>query len=236
MGKKIKTEIHTIELPLPFRAGSVNAYLVGLSVGFILVDTGMPRNRGALEWALTEADCGSKDLKLIVLTHGDFDHIGNAAYLREAYSTKIAMHSGDAGAAKRGDMFAGRTTPPNPIVHALAPRIARFGKGRRFKPDVLLEDGKSLRKWGLEATVLSLPGHSAGSIGLLTDDGDLIAGDLFENVKGPKLNSIMDDGEQAQASVERLRSLGVGTVYPGHGAPFELEELSEAYSAESDKQ
>ncbi len=214
---------------MPLGVGTVNAYLAETSTGFILFDTGLPRNRGALEWALSDADCGPKELKLIVLTHGDFDHIGNAAYLHGAYSAKIAMHTGDAAMASSGDMFAGRVTRPNALVRALVSRLTRFGKKRCFTPDIALEDGMRLDKWGLDATVLSLPGHSPGSIGILTGDGQLIAGDLFENAKqGPRLNSIMDDLEQATASVERLRSLGVRTVLPGHGAAFELEALDEA--------
>ena len=40
----------------------------------------------------TTAGCKLGSLKLIVLTHGDFDHTGNAAYLRHKYAIKIAMH------------------------------------------------------------------------------------------------------------------------------------------------
>jgi len=219
--------IHRIELSLPLRLGKVNAYLVETTTGFILVDTGAGRNRGALEWALMDAECGVKDLRLIVLTHGDFDHIGNAAYLRREYATKIAMHPADSRMASHGDLFAGRSKG-NAIVGWLAPRMFGFGKKRRFKPDISLDDGQSLKRWGLDATVLSLPGHSAGSIGILTEGADLIGGDLLDNVKGPAINSIMDDLDQANASVARLRELGVRTVFPGHGEPFDLSELAEA--------
>ncbi len=44
-------------------------------------------------------------LKLIVLTHGDFDHTGNAVYLRQRLGAPIAIHAGDAGMPERGDMF-----------------------------------------------------------------------------------------------------------------------------------
>ncbi len=67
-----------------------------------------------------------------------------------------------------------------------------------------------------------MPGHSRGSIGILTAHGDLFCGDLLENIKRPKLTSLMDDLAAAQASVEKLKSLEVKTVYPGHGAAFPL--------------
>jgi hydroxyacylglutathione hydrolase len=70
-----------------------------------------------------------------------------------------------------------------------------------------------------------IPGHSSGSIGVLTAGGHLFCGDLLTNTGGPVLNQIMDDPAAARASVERLRSLHIDTVYPGHGGPFSLEQL-----------
>lgn len=49
----------------------------------------------ALLRELEAAGCTKDNLQLIVLTHGDNDHTCNAAYLREHFQTKIAMHSGD---------------------------------------------------------------------------------------------------------------------------------------------
>ena len=67
---------------------------------------------------------------------------------------------------------------------------------------------------------------SRGSIGILTTGGDLFAGDLFESTKQPRLNSIMDDAAAAQASVEKLKGLTIRTVYPGHGQPFSLDQIT----------
>ena len=88
-----------------------------------------------------------------------------------------------------------------------------------------VDEGYDLSEYGLDAKVLHLPGHSKGSIGILTADGDLFCGDLFENRDKPVLSSIMDDLAAAKASVEKLKGLEVGTVYPGHGKPFSMEEL-----------
>ncbi len=54
------------------------------------------------------AGCRPGDLRLVILTHGDFDHAGNAAYLRDRFSATIAMHRGDSGMAQRGDGFSNR--------------------------------------------------------------------------------------------------------------------------------
>ena len=98
-------EIKTISLSLPYRLGSGNCYLVKTDTGYILIDTGSSNKRTDLERELEGAGCKPGYLKLIVLTHGDFDHTGNAAYLRQKFGTEIAMHYDDSGMAERGDMF-----------------------------------------------------------------------------------------------------------------------------------
>jgi glyoxylase-like metal-dependent hydrolase (beta-lactamase superfamily II) len=204
--------------------GSVNCYLIDTGAGFVLIDTGGVNNRQALLGALEAAGCRPGLLKLILLTHGDFDHSGNAASLRQAFGARIAMHAGDAGMVEGGDMFAGRK-PPNPLIRLLLPAFSRFGKAERFTPDVLLAEGDDLAAYGLAARILAIPGHSKGSIALLTAEGDLFCGDLLVNLQAPGLNSLIDDAAQAQASLRRLSGLEVRLVYPGHGGPFPLDQV-----------
>ena len=218
-------DIKIITLALPYHLGSVNCYLVKTDAGYILIDTGSSNQRSTLAQELREAGCQSGNLNLIVLTHGDFDHTGNAAYLRQTFGAKLAMHSADFGMIERGDMFASRGKS-NPLFKAIAPLLFKFGKADRVTPDVTLAEGDDLAAYGLAAKVISIPGHSTGSIGILTSGGELFAGDLFENTKQPALNSIMDDRVAAQASVEKLKSLPVTTIYPGHGVPFSLDRYS----------
>jgi hydroxyacylglutathione hydrolase len=97
----------------------------------------------------------------------------------------------------------------------LVPLFTGFDAAERFTPDLYLVDGDDLAQHGLEATILSLPGHSRGSVGVLTAAGELFCGDLFENTKGPVLNSLMDDPSAAAASLARLESLKSGRSIPG---------------------
>lgn len=223
----MRQEIKTFKLPLPYWLGSVNCYLVETDSGYVLIDTGGSNARDDLERELDEAGCAPGNLKLIVLTHGDFDHIGNAAYLREKLGAKIAMHKDDSGMAERGDMFWNRKSG-NTLIRTMAPVLFRFSKANRFKADLFLEDGQALAEYGLDATVLSIPGHSKGSTGILTTRGDLFCGDLFGNTDKPELNSIMDDLAAASASVDKLKRLAVNTVYPGHGKPFPIEQFMQS--------
>jgi hydroxyacylglutathione hydrolase len=217
-------EIKTITLPLPYRLGTVNCYLVETDTGFVLIDTGASNRRTELESELTSAGCKPGNLKLIVLTHGDFDHTGNAAYLCEKFGAKIAMHYDDSGMAERGDMFWNRSSG-NTLFRLIAPILLRFPRSNRFRPDFYVEEGDDFSDYGFDAQVLSIPGHSKGSIGILTTGGDLFCGDLLENSKKPTTNSIMDDSAACEASLKKLQGFEINTVYPGHGKPFAMNSL-----------
>ncbi len=217
-------EIKTIRLLLPFHSGSVNCYLIETDTGYILIDTGGSNQRTKLENELESMGCKPGNLELIVLTHGDFDHTGNATYLREKYNTKIVMHYDDSGMIERGDMFWNRKKG-NKLIGVIASILFGFTKSNRSKPDLYIGDGYDFSEDGFDAKVLSIPGHSKGSIGILTAGRDLFCGDLFTNIDKPVLNSIMDDLVEANASVERLKRLEIDTVYPGHGEPFPMEQF-----------
>ncbi len=216
--------INAISLPFAFGIATVNCYLIRAESHFVLIDTGVSTSQKRLDQSLKRAGCQPGDLRLILVTHGDFDHIGNAAHLRAVSGCKIAMHADDAPMAECGDMFIGRRRPGFPVSRIMA-GVAGFGWLQRFTPDLLLRDGDDLSALGLEALVISIPGHSRGSVAILTADGDLFCGDLLESTREPAINSMMDDVAAGHASLDRLRRLNIRMVYPGHGRPFMLEEL-----------
>jgi len=221
-------EIKTINL------GGVNCYLVKTGDGFILIDTGVSNRRTDLEKALAGAGCTPGNLKLVILTHGDSDHADNCAYLRDKYGTKIAMHYDDSGMVERGDMSWNRKAKPDKIsimgriILFITPFLVRPGKFDTFKPDFTVDEGFDLSDYGFNATVLHLPGHSKGSIGILTAGGDLFCGDLLYNIGKPG-SLFIDDIADFNASVEKLKSLEINTVYPGHGKPFPMQLFMKTY-------
>jgi len=220
-------EVIPIKLALPYRTGSVNCYLVKTDTGFILVDTGSSNKCMELESKLKQFGCNSGNLHLIILTHGDFDHTGNAAYIRKNFNTKIAMHAEDSQMVERGNMFLNRKKG-NFFQNWIVKTLFGFGKSQRFKPDLEITDGFDLTEYGLKAKVIYIPGHSKGSIGILTADGKLICGDLLENtekIDNPKINSLMDDLKTASKSIEMLKNIKVDIVYPGHGKPFTMKSF-----------
>ena len=219
-------EIKTISLD------GTNCYLVKTDGGYILIDTNFPFQRNKFEKTLEREGCRPGNLKLIVITHGDIDHTGNGAYLREKYKARIAMHEGDTEMCMNDGITRDRGEVPKDfsfllMILWLLRGFLRFAVGQmlwrkpfdRFEPDLLLEEGQSLAGYGFDAKILYTPGHSKGSISILTASGDLICGDAFNNIQGRILKSIDEGG------FEMLKALGIKTFYPGHGKPFLMEQL-----------
>ncbi len=212
-------------IPLNYFFG-VNSYLIKTETGCFLIDTSIKKKRGQLEQELIEAGCCLGDLRLIILTHGHVDHVGNAAYLRDRHGARIAMHGGDSAMVESGDMFIDTGGAMTGLVGLLM-KVLGLSDYERFTPDIILEDGQDLSAHGLDATVIHTPGHSEGSICIKTVEGDLFCGDLFNNTKKPEKASIIQDPEKLETSVEKIKASEYETVYPGHGEPFRMEQLTE---------
>jgi hydroxyacylglutathione hydrolase len=217
----------------------VNCYLAKTDVGYILIDTGFLSKRARLEQELATAGCRPGNLNLIILTHGDTDHADNAAYLRAKYGGKIALHALEAPIVEHGDMSSARQAKPDKIglifkiMIPLAPLLFKTNAFDYFKPDFTIDEGFDLAEYGFAAKVLHLPGHSKGSIGLLTPEDfssqpasagpAVFCGDLLYNFIGRPSGQLIDDLADFDASIEKLKRLGVIMVYPGHGKSFTLE-------------
>jgi glyoxylase-like metal-dependent hydrolase (beta-lactamase superfamily II) len=204
----------------------VTSYLLHTEIGYFLIDTGIAKRRRLFESALQTAGCQPHDLKLILITHGHTDHVGNAAYLRDTYEAKIAMHRADARIVESGDMFI--DTHRGIMIRLISGVMKLLGLNdyERFTPDIYLEDNLDLSEYGFDAQVIHTPGHSKGSISIRTREGDVFCGDLLINTKTPAKNTLIQNADVLDASVEKLRALVTSTIYPGHGKPFTMEQLT----------
>lgn len=212
--------------------GMVNSYLVKNGKDFFLIDTGLSMKCAELVRLLIEQDVRPNDIKLVILTHGDFDHTGNGAYFQQS-GAKIAIHKSDADMCRTGKSISNRKRKGSffsKILHkimfnVLFPILMKKHPFETFEPDIILSDGEDLSKYGFEAKVIHLPGHTKGSIGLLTPEHNLFSGDTLNNRKRPETAHIIEDEEAFAASLEKIRKLDINTVYPGHGKPFNRIEL-----------
>jgi hydroxyacylglutathione hydrolase len=218
------------------RSSGVNCYLIATcDGGFILIDSGLSMGRSHLVNELETAGCLPGKLNLIVITHADPDHTGNAAFLRKKYATKIAIHPAEVKAVESGNMLDNRKSSQALLTRVIF-SLTRIGKSDRFTPDFFVEDGQNLSPYGVEASVIHLPGHTNGEIGLLTTQGVpsaapekvLFCGDmLMESKKGLRFG--YGDPLDFRDSLEKLNRLDIKMFYPGHGNPFSGETFGEFY-------
>jgi glyoxylase-like metal-dependent hydrolase (beta-lactamase superfamily II) len=59
----------------------------------------------------------------------------------------------------------------------------------------------------------------------LTNEEAFFSGDFLENRTRPSVATLVDDAEALKAGFERVKTLDIRIVYPGHGKPFALDEI-----------
>ena len=181
----------------------VNVFYVQADVP-VLVDAGGPREAEALLGELLDEGA---EPKLVLLTHGDFDHFGGAAAVRQALGAQIA-----APAAER-PLLTGE------IDRRLHVRlmIRSVCRGRLPKPPTIdrwIELGEVVA--GLEAipTPGHTPGHTAYRFGRTLIAGDaLITGERFR----PPVPMFCFDNAETRRSIEKLAGLDFDLAVSGHG-------------------
>ena len=163
----------------------------------IAIDTATP----SLAWIAEELAARDWTLKLIISTHGHWDHIGDNAAVQAHTGADIAVHPLDRE----------RLTDPQPLYapFEIPPSV----------PAVELAEGGLIRFGELRLRVLHTPGHTEGSVCLLAEDeGVLYSGDtLFAGAWG-RVDLPGGDPAAMVESLARLRSLEDHVaVEPGHG-------------------
>ncbi len=208
----------------------------------LLVDTG--NGVGALAPVLARLARGGRPREIVCLcTHAHIDHIGG---FHEFERRLLHPAEGQTLARKSGKGAAGSTaTWPDG-----APRAAggqRLHSGARSSstrspipgfdpatyrvvhapPTHFVQGGDEVDLGDRRFTVVDLPGHTPGSIGLIDhEERALISGDAIYD--GGLIDTLPEsDVETYLGTMEVLRRLDVDVVYPGHGWPFDRARLRE---------
>jgi len=178
------------------RAATVT-YAITTPDGIVMIDSGYADDvETILLPALKKLGLDPAKIKYAIITHGHADHFGGAFFLQEHFGTHVQMSS--------EDWTTVMTAPPTAIGAAAVPVPTR---------DMILTEGQPVTLGGETVTPVFIPGHTAGSMGLIfpvKDNGKphvaglfggtiLVAGRISDDNLQEYLRSIAHFKEKAQA-------------------------------------
>lgn len=142
-------------------------------------------------------------VKYIIITHAHFDHVLALDELKDTYpDAKIVLHSAD-----------------EPYLNLDHDNFSRHFKTYppKHTADICVNDGDKLSVGNVELTIWHTPGHSRGSMCVLTEDL-VISGDTLFYMSIGRTDFDGGDFDTIVKSLKRLATLPDETkVYPGHG-------------------
>ena len=206
----------------------VAAYLIDTEEGITVIDAGLPGQWRDLVAELDAMGRPISDIKAVILTHGDSDHVGFAERLRREHGVPVYVHAADADRAKGGPKPQNGKQPFGAAALGFMAYALRKGGARTtwLTEVVPLQGGETLDLPG-SPRIIALPGHSEGSIAVHVPIADAVfVGDglttrhVLTGRKGPQPAPFTDEPARAIASLQALVPTGVTWVLPGHGAPW----------------
>ncbi len=211
------------------KLGFVNVFLIIEPSGVILVDTGLKGSKQKIEKSLSEEGKTFDDIKLIILTHSHQDHIGGLQELKEVINAPIMMSSIEYNLIQNNSDDA---LPTGPIGKKLFRFVSRMERPTEEsfmdKPDILVDQHWHLAPFNIDAEVFLTPGHTRGSLSILTAEGDAIIGDSLMAMmpwQGPGRPILAYDLERTAQSVQQLADAGAKTFWLSHGGSFERARI-----------
>ncbi|MGY4965995.1 MBL fold metallo-hydrolase [Streptomyces sp. 900105245] len=227
-------------VPIPVMGRhNINAYLL-LGRRPVIVDAGTPGSGRKILDQITAHGVDPADVALIVITHGHIDHFGSAAELHRLTGAPVAGHMADLGPYRSGRARE-PYLPTGPMGRLMARNRKLRVRAEPVDPAVLIRGETGLEDYGLAARIMPTPGHTAGSVSVLTDDGDLVAGDLIAGsfmglVPGRPANPpFHDDPRQNLASLHEMLALDPISLHVGHGTPLDPARVRRWAEREGDR-
>ena len=216
---------------IPFES-SINTCYIIKDRGTIMVDAGYPGITKPFSRVLKDHRIEPEEIRLIVLTHGDFDHVGGTRELKELTGADVAIHENDRPNLEDGVFHwpEGVSSWGRVSRAALKPLMKKTAAFPSVKADLVLGDNdQSLAEFGIAGQIIYTPGHTYGSVSVLLDSGEAFIGCLVHNkfpfVMKPGLPIYAKDIGLLKESLKRVIDRGARILYPGHGKPVPAEKM-----------
>lgn len=222
---------HIYPIPLGFD----HCYLIQ-DKGTIMVDGGAPKKAKEFTKAIEKIGINTHDIKLIILTHGHWDHIGSAKEIKKLTGAKIALHHLEKEWLEKSlkPMPPGVTTWGH-ILSKIVTMFLPFISIPGTNVDIVIgNEGLLLEGYGIPGKVIYTPGHSSGSVSILLKTGEAFVGDMAMNKFplrfSPGLPIFAEDPVKLNESWKSLLDQGAKMIYPAHGKPFSAGIIRAALS------
>ena len=201
----------------------------------VLIDGGAEGHIKTFHSAMQRLNIDPKDISIIVLTHGHWDHIGTLHPIQQVTGAKVAVHYKDQPWVESGrpEFPRGVTTYGKGMIWLS--EILIHPKLHPVKADIVMDDnGMSLQEYGIPAKVIYTPGHSMGHMSIIAESGEAFVGDMAMNAwflrLTPGLPVLADDIHMVMQSWKKILPLGIKQVYPAHGMDFPVEIMQKEIS------
>jgi len=199
---------------------TANSYILVDTDGLTIIDAGLPHSEKKILAYVTSLGKSARDVKRIVLTHSDLDHVGGLAALQKAtgartYASKVEAEFIAMGKSSRPIRSSGLSLQR--IFFAL---MRPFFKATPFQVDEFLADGQVLPVLG-GLRVVDTSGHTPGHISLFAPAADILfCGDSMVNdetgIHGSRSGFTWDEAKARDAE-KKQSTLGAHIVCSGHG-------------------
>jgi glyoxylase-like metal-dependent hydrolase (beta-lactamase superfamily II) len=197
-----------------------NPFILVDADGLTLIDTGLPRSSQKILDYVASLGKSAQDVKRIIITHSDLDHIGSLAALHKLTGARTYASQVEAGAIANGKPSRQIKPVGFSMRRLMFTLLGPFMKAKPFQVDELLADGQVLPILG-GLLVVDTAGHTPGHLSFFAPgSGVLFCGDSMvtdeKGIHGSRPGLTWDDAKAREAE-RKQAALGAQVVCPGHG-------------------
>jgi metallo-beta-lactamase class B len=200
----------------------LSSYLITTDQGHMLINTGVGSSVPMIRANVESLGFRFGDIKLLLATHGHWDHVGGMAAIKRLTGARMLMHEADVPVLEDGGNSDFRFYPK--------------GRGTVYEPvkvDQALKDGERVRLGATELTVHHHPGHTKGAtsftftvreggrdyrVGIINTAG---INEGVQLLKSPGYPTIVEDYARTLA---RQKQMTIDVFLSSHAGQFRLHD------------